>query len=181
MTTEMAASAESAGFPWWAVLIQGIFSVLIGILLLTNPLATTLVIIQFLGIYWLVSGIFSLVGIFIDPTMWGLKLIGGILGILAGIIVMQHPLWSTVIVPSILIIILGVNGIILGVIAIIAAFRGGGWAAGILGALSILLGLLLLASPVVAALTLPWIYGVLAIVGGVLSIFLAFRQRKEEA
>jgi len=38
----------------------------LGALLLTNPAMTTIVLIQFLGIYWLVKGIFEIVSIFID-------------------------------------------------------------------------------------------------------------------
>lgn len=170
---------ESVGFPWWAVLVQGVFSIIIGILLLTYPGATTLVIVQFIGVYWLVSGIFSLVGLFMDRSMWGWKLFAGIVGILAGISIVQHPLWSTFMLPTILVIFLGIDGLIIGVVGLIAAFKGGGWAAGILGTLSLLLGIFLLGSPFVAALTLPWIYGVLGIVGGIAAVFAAIRQRSE--
>jgi len=179
MTTATAIK-EPIGFPWWAVLIQGIFSIIIGILLLTNPGATTLVIVQFIGIYWLVTGIFSLVGIFVDKSMWGWKLFAGVIGILAGLSIMQHPLWSTFMLPTVLVIFLGVDGLIIGVVGLIAAFKGGGWAAGILGGLSLLFGLFLLGSPFIAGLALPWVYGVLGLAGGISAIFAAVRQRNEE-
>lgn len=172
---------EPVSFPWWAVLIQGIFSILIGLLLLTDPGATTLVIVQFIGIYWLVTGVFSLVGIFMDSSMWGWKLFAGVIGILAGLSIMQHPLWSTLMLPTVLVIFLGIDGLIIGGVSLFAAFKGGGWAVGILGALSLLFGFLLLGSPFLAALSLPWVYGVLGIVGGVSAIFAAFRQRSEQA
>lgn len=178
--TTASATREPIGFPWWAVLIQGIFAIIIGILLLTYPGATTLVIVQFIGIYWLVSGIFSLVGIFMDRSMWGWKLFAGVIGILAGLAIMRHPLWSTFLLPTVLVIFLGIDGLIIGVIGLIAAFQGGGWAAGILGVLSLLFGLLLLFSPFIAALALPWIYGFLGIIGGLTAMFAAFRQRSEE-
>jgi len=136
--------------------------------------------VQFIGIYWLVSGIFSLVGIFMDRSMWGWKLFAGIIGILAGLTIMRHPLWSTFMLPTVLVIFLGIDGLIIGAVGIFAAFKGGGWAAGILGALSILFGLILLFSPLVAAFALPWVYGVLGIAGGIAAIFAAFRQRGEE-
>jgi len=177
--TTASAIERPVSFPWWAVLVQGIFAIIIGILLLTYPGATTLVIVQFIGIYWLVSGIFSLVGIFMDRSMWGWKLFAGVIGILAGLAIMRHPLWSTFMLPTVLVIFLGINGLIMGVIGLIAAFTGSGWGAGILGVLSILFGLLLLFSPFVAALALPWVYGVLGIAGGISAIFVAFRQRGE--
>jgi len=178
--TTASAIEQPVRFPWWAVLVQGIFAIIIGILLLTYPGATTLVIVQFIGIYWLVSGIFSLVGIFMDRSMWGWKLFAGVIGILAGLAIMRHPLWSTFLLPTVLVIFLGIDGLIIGAVGIFAAFKGGGWAAGILGALSMLFGLILLFSPFIAALALPWIYGILGIVGGVAAIFAAFRQRSEE-
>ena len=178
--TSTSAIKEPLHFPWWAVLVQGIFSILIGLLLLTYPGATTLVIVQFIGIYWLISVIFSIIKIFIDRSLWGLKLFAGLIGILAGVSIVQHPLWSTFMLPTVLIIFLGIDGLIIGVVGLIEAFKGGGWATGILGGLSVLFGLLLLGSPLLAALTLPWIYGVLGLVGGISAIIFAFQQRSAE-
>lgn len=81
--------------------------------------------------------------------------------------------------PTVMVIFMGISGLFIGVAGLIGAFKGGGWAAGILGALSMLFGLILLGSPFIAALTLPWIYGVLGIVGGFSAIFAALRQRGE--
>lgn len=82
--------------------------------------------------------------------------------------------------PTVLVIFLGVDGLIIGVVGLIAAFKGGGWAAGILGGLSLLFGLFLLGSPFIAGLALPWVYGVLGIAGGISAIFAAVQQRNEE-
>lgn len=163
--------------PWWLVLIQGIAALIIGIFLLTAPGATTLFLVQFMGIYWLVSGIFQIVAIFVDSTAWGWKLFAGILGILAGIVVLNHPLWSALLVPATLIIILGVQGIIFGIIGLVQAFQGAGWGAGILGALSIIFGLVLLFNPILGATALPWVLGIFGIVGGIAGIIGAFRMK----
>src|SRR5215213_2649825 len=114
MTTTYAERTEGTTLPWWLVLLEGIAAAIIGLFLLTAPGATLLVLIQVMGIFWLVGGIFRIVSIFIDSSSWGWKLIGGILGILAGIVVLQHPLWSTVLVPAIYIIVLGIQGLVLG-------------------------------------------------------------------
>ena len=168
---------EKYEVPWWLVLIQGIAALIIGIFLLTAPVATTFFLIQFLGIYWLIGGIFQIVAIFIDNSAWGWKLFAGILGILAGFAVINHPLWSTVLVPTVLVIILGVQGLITGIIGLISAFKGAGWGAGVLGGLSILFGILLLGSPFIAALALPWVFGIFAVAGGIASIIAAFRLK----
>ena len=179
MTTANAIE-EPVSFPWWAVLVQGIFSIIIGLLLLAYPGATTLVIVQFIGVYWLVTGMFSLVSIFTDRSMWGWKLFAGVIGIMAGLSIMRHPLWSTLMLPTVLVMFMGFSGLFIGVAGLISAFQGGGWSAGILGGLSLLFGILLLGSPFIAALALPWVYGVLGLAGGIAAIFAAFRQRGEE-
>jgi uncharacterized membrane protein HdeD (DUF308 family) len=149
----------------------------VGFLLLISPGQTTLVLIQVLGIYWFLSGILSLVSMFIDHSGWGWKLATGILGILAGIYIIQHPLWSFVLVPTVLIIVLAIQGIIMGIIQLIQAFQGGGWGPGILGVLSFVFGIILLFSPMAAATVLPFVLGLWGIVGGIFAIIVAFRMR----
>lgn len=176
MTAE-ATTTDTRTIPWWLVLIQGIAALIVGLLLLVNPAATTLVLIQLVGIYWFVSGIFGIVSIFIDKSMWGWKLFAGILGIIAGILIIQHPLWSTLLVPTVIVIVLGIEGIIIGIVNLIQAFQGGGWGIGILGVLSILFGLFLMFNPLAAAVALPIVLGIFGIVGGIFAIIAAFRLR----
>ena len=171
------ASREGPTVPWWLVLLEGIALVILGLLLLTDPAATTFVLIQFLGIYWLVKGIFMLVSMFIDHRQWGWKLFSGILGIVAGILILQHPLWSAILVPATLVWLLGFFGIIMGAISIFQAFKGAGWGVGILGVLSIVFGLYLLANTFIATLSLPWVLGIFGLVGGVVAIWNSFKLR----
>lgn len=176
----MAAKMEfnKSNLPWWMFLIGGITSLLIGFLFLGDPAMSLIVAITFLGAYWLVTGILELVTIFIDSHQWGWKLLGGLLGVLAGVLVLQHPLWSAVLIPGTIVIVLGVEGIIIGVLGIVQAFQGGGWAAGIMAVLSIIFGLILLGSPILTGITvLPILFGVFSVVGGVAEIILAFQVR----
>lgn len=85
--TECRAGARA--FPWGMVLIEGIFSLMLGIFLITAPGMTTIFLVTVLGFYWLIRGIFSLVAIFTGETgmHWGWLLFSGILGILAGLLV----------------------------------------------------------------------------------------------
>jgi uncharacterized membrane protein HdeD (DUF308 family) len=177
MSTAVQPVEEKSGAPWWLILIEGIALIILGILFLTNTKATTLVFIQVLGIYWLIKGILSIVAIFIDSTAWGWKLLVGILGIAAGIIILQHPVLSPIVVGSALIIVLGIQGLIIGIVEIIQAFQGGGWGVGLLGVLSIIIGAWLLFNRQAATLALPWAIGILAIVGGIVAIVAAFRAK----
>ncbi|MBE3558226.1 MAG: HdeD family acid-resistance protein [Ktedonobacteraceae bacterium] len=165
--------------PWWLVLLQGIAAAVVGILLLISPALTLLLLVQILGIYWLISGLFALVSLFMDRSMWGWKLFIGILGVLAGIAVIRHPLWSTVLIPLYLIVFLGITGVITGIVQIVEAFKGAGWGVGILGILSVIVGVFLLIKPFAAALALPVVLGVFGIIGGLAAIWGAFRMRAD--
>jgi uncharacterized membrane protein HdeD (DUF308 family) len=170
--------------PWWLVLIQGIAALIVGILLITVPAPTIIILIQFLGIYWLITGVLAIVSIFTDSPGRFWKLVSGILGIVAGFIIIQHPLWSAIIVPTILIIVIAALGIIMGISLVVLAFRGGGWGSGILGALSVILGILLFLNPYIALITavaLPFVLGASAIVGGIFAIASSFSLRRAPA
>lgn len=179
--SSQAAQMISRGSPWWLILLEGIAAVIIGIFLLISPGMTTLVLVQFLGFYWLFSGVLSLVGLFVDRTSWGWKLCAGILGIIAGLIVIRHPLWSAVLIPTTLVLILGILGLVEGIVKIVQAFKGGGGGMAVLGILSFLFGIFLLFAPLMAALALVIVLGIFAIIGGIAAIVLAFRTRNAPA
>jgi uncharacterized membrane protein HdeD (DUF308 family) len=163
---------------WWVFLLQGLAGIILGLMLLTEPGATMVALTTLLGFYWLIMGVLALVQVFVDrSTPWIWSLLSGIVGILAGLFVLRHPLIAALTVPTILVIILGVQGLVMGVIEIIGGFKGGGVGSFVLGAVNVLVGLLLLGSPVAAALAVPFVFGVLLLIQGVASIVLAFRVR----
>ena len=175
-----ATAFETRQNPWWLILMGGILNIVVGVLLLANPLRTTIAFAWVLGLYWFVQGIFVLVGMFLDRSAWGWKLFMGVLGILAGILVMRHPIASAVAIPAFLILFLGFQGLFTGAVELVLAFRGGGWGMGIWGALSMVFGLILIlnwSSPSMV-LTFIWVLGVVALIGGIAEIFQAFRQRR---
>jgi uncharacterized membrane protein HdeD (DUF308 family) len=180
---EMSAeSTEGTPIPWWLILLEGIAAVIIGLFLLTAPGITLVFLVQVTGFFWLIGGIFRIVSIFVDASLWGWKLLGGVIGVLAGLVVLQHPLWSTLLVPGILVVILGIEGIILGGTSLVLAFQGGGWGSGILGALSIVLGIVLLLNPLfIGIAVLPFVLGALSLVGAIAAIVWAFVARKGPA
>jgi len=163
---------------WWFFLLEGIAGIILGLLLITDPDATMVALVTFLGFYWLIMGILALVRIFVDhsvPWIWSLLI--GIVGILAGILVLRHPLLATLTVPTVIVIILGVQALIMGVLELIGGFTGGGIGSFILGVIYALAGLLLLSSPLGAALAVPLVFGVLLLIQGVALVILAFRVR----
>ena len=177
-TDEAALSMETKAMPWWLILIEGILAIIIGILLFTSTAQTMAGLVIFLGLYWLIKGIFDIISIFVDHTAWGWKLFIGIIGILAGIVILRHPIVSTAVIPAIFTWVLGFYAIVAGIVMLIQAFKGGGWGIGIMGVIGILIGIFLLANTLLSAKILIWLSGFVLVFGGIAAIVIAFKARK---
>jgi uncharacterized membrane protein HdeD (DUF308 family) len=163
---------------WWVFLLQGFAGIIIGLMLITEPGATLVALTTVLGFYWLITGVLALVQVFVDrATPWIWSLLAGLVGILAGLFVLRHPLVAALTVPTVLVIILGIQGLVIGAVQIIGGFKGGGIGPFILGAINVLVGILLLGSPMAAALAVPLVFGVLLLIQGAGLMILAFRVR----
>ncbi len=155
--------------------LGGIASIIFGILLLTWPGATLSAIMLLVGLWWLVQGIFMIFSIFIDRSKWIWKLTGGLIGIFAGILVLQHPLLIPVIGTITLTLVLGILGMSMGILAVIAALVGDGWGTGILGIVSIIIGLLLIFNVLIGGVVLLFGTAFLMIISGISTIYWAYK------
>ena len=162
--------------PWWLLLLEGLAALIIGIYLIINPARTTLFLVQVLGWYWLITGILTLIFLFMDRTDMIWKIVSGVLGIVAGLVILAFPMFSAVLLPASLILLVGVLGICFGVISLFWALKTG-WGAAIMGVLSILFGLILLGSPYIGVVMLVYFLAGLAIIGGLFTIYMAFKMR----
>lgn len=176
--SSMAETAATRGVPWWLIMIAGTAVFIVGLLLLISPHMSLLILVQLLGLYWLVTGILELVSIAVDRRHWGWKLFVGILGVLAGLIVLRDPLWSAIIVPAVLIIILAIQALLAGIAQVIHSFSGGGFGLAILGVLNIIFGIILLFNPLLGVVALPIVLGIFALIGGIALFFSSFRLRR---
>jgi uncharacterized membrane protein HdeD (DUF308 family) len=165
-------------YPWWILLILGIVVLILGLSFLSWPYLTLMLVVTFVGAYWFVSGIFSLISLIIDRSNMGWKLLIGIMGIIAGIVIMTYPLFSTVLLPAMLVIFVGVWGLLIGAVHLAQAFGTKDWGSGLLGVLAIIFGILLLANPFIAVAMLPFIFGGFGVVGGIIAIIMSFQFRK---
>lgn len=178
-----ATSFENKGRPWWMMLIEGIALTIIGAVLLWAPAktaaATWVLIVTFLGIWWIVRGILDIVSIFIDKSAWGWKLFMGIISLIAGGYIVMYPIAAAVVVPQVFALVLGIWGLVQGIVMLMLAFRGGGWGPGILGVLAILFGIFLIGNygDFGMALAFVWAAAVLALVGGIVIIVQSLRTR----
>lgn len=183
-TAPSATTLETKARPWWLTLINGILALVVGSVMLWGSLINKVnlyfLLVWFLGFYWLFRGIFDIVYMFIDHTAWAWKLFMGIIGIMAGSYILMYPIVSALVLPKIFVLVLGIWGLMEGIVLLIMAFKGGGWGAGILGALAIIFGIALIAnySAPGMALSFLWAASVMAVIGGIFLIVRAFQERK---
>lgn len=162
---------------WWVLFLRGILLIIIGVLAFFSPITWVI----FVGIYMLVDGMAMLISGFGDqPTgqsRWPLVIVG-ILGLLAGLIILWNPALGGITLTW----VIAAWAIVIGILEIIAAIRlreeiDNEWWMIITGVLAIIFGILVFQNVLAGILSIAWIFGIFAIVAGILSIALAFRVR----
>ncbi|MEZ4606840.1 MAG: DUF308 domain-containing protein [Deinococcales bacterium] len=170
---------------WWLVLLRAIVGILFGLMLLFRPGQTLVAIVQVLGIYWLVDGALSIYEAIMgkdEEPSWGWSLLGGLLSLVAGIIVLARPLLATVVTTSFFLSLVAIVSIVIGIIGIIRAIQvrkeiDNELSIILLGILQVLFGMALLANPVMSVAILLWTLAISSIVIGVSTLMAAFKLR----
>jgi len=177
VVTEMSI-CDSKLFPWWLLLVWGILTLLIGCMFLITPAMTTVLLITFMGAYWLVGGIFAIASLAIDKSNRGWKIFLSVINILAGILILCYPFYSTLFVLSFFVIFIGFWACFVGGSHLYHAFTEKDAGNGVLGIISLIFGILLLIHPFIAVELLPFVAGGFAIVMGLCSIYVSFAAKK---
>jgi uncharacterized membrane protein HdeD (DUF308 family) len=118
---EALSAPRESSLPWVLPALLAILSFIVGIYLLRHPFFTILILAVLLGIYWMVHGItetFSAIAHRERPNR-GLTAASGVLGIVAGGIVLFYPGLSLLVLA----LILGIWLILFGLLSIAQAFR----------------------------------------------------------
>jgi uncharacterized membrane protein HdeD (DUF308 family) len=168
---------------WWLFALRGAFAILFGLLALIWPAITLLALVILWGAYTLVDGVTELY-LAITHREWPStdRVIHGVLGLLgvaAGVVALFWP----GITALVLLVVIAVWAIFGGLLEIAAAFRlrkeiDNEWFLGLSGLLSVVLGVILLATPGSGALALVVTIGVFAILWGIVLVLLSLRLRK---
>ena len=171
-------------YPWWLILIEGIAAVLLGVMFFITPGITAATVAFFVAIYWMVTGVITLASLFWDRSQWGWKLLWGSVSVVAGWYIIGNLVLGTVVLLWAWVFILGFQGLLIGVVEIVQGFQGAGWGRGTLGVFSALIGgwiiWLALQQPAEAVFLMAWVFGALAIVGGLAAIFFSFKVKGME-
>ncbi|RJP34777.1 MAG: hypothetical protein C4536_02245 [Actinobacteria bacterium] len=151
---------------WWSYVLRGILALIFGILFLAYPGATLRTFIILLGIFLIVDGVVNLIRsiIFVfRKEPWGWTLVWGLVGLLIGLIFVNHTdftLAFVAILAGIWVIIMGIAEIAIaidmppesgrGILAVFGVISLGfgiailAWTAGTVYALMVILGIYLL-------------------------------------
>jgi uncharacterized membrane protein HdeD (DUF308 family) len=166
---------------WWTLALRGLVAALFGIAAFVWPGITLWALVALFGAYALVDGVFALVSAFtrnVERERWWALLFEGVVGILVGILTF---IWPGLTAFGLLYLI-AFWAILTGVFEVVTAIRlrreiTGEWLMALIGVLSILFGVLLIAYPLAGALSVVWMIGAFALTSGALMIALAFRLR----
>jgi uncharacterized membrane protein HdeD (DUF308 family) len=169
------------GRHWGWILAFGVITVLVGILVLAWPGRTLIVVAVLFGIQLIVTGIFRFVAAFAADESGATRVLYAILGVFSliiGLYAVRH-IFITLLALGLL---LGIFWVVSGTIEVFNALQhrtmgsSRGWTI-LLGILSIVAGVVLLAYPGLSLLTLVWLLSIWLLVLGVMEIGLAFRLR----
>jgi uncharacterized membrane protein HdeD (DUF308 family) len=169
---------------WWLVLLRAIAAILLGILLFANPGALLMVIMIYIGVYWLIDGIFTVIASLRgrkNLEHWGWGIFTGIISILAGLVVLSQPVLSALLTTTFFAYLVGFLAIVSGISSLVSGFRlhqaSGEWSMIIGGLMSLLFGLLLVFNPLFSSFVLLSMAGIFALIGGIILLLFAIRMR----
>ena len=101
--------------------LSGGIALVVGLLILRDPLQSVLVIAMVLGVFWLISGVIDVLGALVAPGPGGrgLELVGGVLSILVGGFLVVFTDFSL----TVLVVLVAVWLLLVGLLALVAALR----------------------------------------------------------
>ncbi len=167
---------------WWAFVLRGIIAILFGIAAIIWPGKTLDLLIFIVGIYFFADGIVTIFTAFNNREDWWMLFIEGIVSMIFGIVIFFLP----GITALILLYLIAIWALITGIFELITCYhvpRGHSsfWSLIIMGILSLLLAVLLIAFPGKGALAAIWLIGIYAIAFGITTVIFGFKLRLTES
>jgi len=170
---------------WKSALISGLLAVVLGVLVLVWPGKSIIVAAVFLGIYLVVSGVAQVIFAFSLPVSAASRIllfVSGAASLVLAVLAFRH--FGEGYAILLLAIWIGVGFVFRGVATTVAAISdphlpGRGWAI-FFGVITILAGLVVLASPLDSLVTLTLVIGIWLIILGVMEIVSSFGIRSDQ-
>ena len=169
------------GRHWGLLVVFGVITVAAGLCAVVWPGITLLAAAIVFGVQLIVAGVYRLVGAFASPDVTGgtrvLLALLGVLSLIIGLYAVRHVLLTIIALA----LLLGIFWIVNGVIEIFTAgshreMHGRGWRVA-MGILSIIAGIIVLATPAISLVVLVVVLSIWLIMFGVLEVSLGLRLR----
>jgi len=164
------------------LILRGSIALIFGILAIIWPKLTLLWLVALFAIYAILGGIVSVVASFQvrrSESSWWIPLLLGIVSVVAGVYAIMFPGLTALV----LVLIMGVNALLTGVLDIAQAVRLGRMDSGrgmliLTGVLSLVFGAVVIWAPGAGALALVWLVSLYAISTGALLLAMGVRSSR---
>jgi uncharacterized membrane protein HdeD (DUF308 family) len=176
---------------FWITLVRGMLAVTLGVALVFWPDKARPILVNFMGMFWLVSGIVSLRWGVHGERAKGLSLLAGAAGVLAGVGMLSRRFTQGMVGEDVLLSVVGLIILLTGLMHIVGGFRTGpvethllsqnrkwSWTAFLLGLFEIVLGVILVIAPMGRGPLIYFAASVWALVGGTILLGDAVRLRR---
>jgi uncharacterized membrane protein HdeD (DUF308 family) len=164
---------------WQATLVLGVLSLILGLIVAFHPTGSLNVLAVLIGIFMILSGIFHLIRVFDARESHRVWLgIAGLLFIVIGVVLIRHLHLTRALIG----LLIGLTWVVQGVTALLAGITGGaregrGWWIAF-GAISLIAGIVVTATPTDSLTVLAVLVGIWSIVMGIFEIIGAFMLRR---
>ncbi len=136
---------------FWITLARSMLALALGLALILEPEKSRPFLVNFIGVFWFVTGLMSLRCGASGERARRMSVVVGIVGIVAGVLVLGRFLLAQLVGEAPIVLLLGVIVVLTGVVHVFEGFRTGlgrqrqrSWTSTFLGAFEIMLGLVVL-------------------------------------
>jgi uncharacterized membrane protein HdeD (DUF308 family) len=165
----------------WLLALRGVIAIAFGVLAVIWPGITLVALAILFGAFALVNGVITMIAAFRRPqdaARRTAQVISGLLGVAAGLVALVWP----GITALVLVVLFGAWAVVTGAMEIWAATRiPGQWLTLVMGALTMIVGVLVLMRPVIGAVALGLTIGVYALIVGALMLVESWRLHRSLA
>jgi uncharacterized membrane protein HdeD (DUF308 family) len=164
------AQSRSSGAPalWWASPLLGVLSIAAGVVILARPHNSLATLAVVAGVFMLFDSVYEVaMSLRRDTEARGFSAIIGVLGIVAGILLIRHP----VVTVTAIALILGIWLTAIGAVRLVSAVVGDRRVPDVvLGLVQIVAGIVIVGSPDIGIATLAVLAGISFLLNGVVLI-----------
>ena len=168
------------GRNWWLLVLRGICAIVFGVLAFTWPGMTLGALVMLFGAYAFADGIIAFVAAFSNSsgTPWWILALAGLVSIGAGSITFLYPGITALVLLVLIAMWALITGVIelAAAIQLRKEIEGELWL-GLAGVASVIFGAVLIARPAIGALAVVWMIGAYSILFGVLLVALGLKVK----